>query len=31
MDLGIWDTDTIEIKAGTDAEILLIEVPMDEQ
>ena len=26
--LGIWDTDQLDIKAGTDAEILLIEVPM---
>lgn len=26
--LGIWETDTITIKAGTDAEILLIDVPM---
>lgn len=25
---GIWDTDTISIKATTDAEVLLIEVPM---
>lgn len=27
--LGIWDTDTIEIKADTDAEFLLIDVPME--
>jgi len=27
--LGIWDVDTIEIVAGTDAEILLIDVPME--
>lgn len=26
--LGIWDTDTLEIKVLTDAEVLLIEVPM---
>ena len=26
--LGIWDTDTIAIKASTDAELLLIDVPM---
>jgi quercetin 2,3-dioxygenase len=25
---GVWDTDKISIKAGTDAEILLMEVPM---
>src|SRR4051812_20263744 len=28
--LGIWDIDTLEMKAGTDVELLLIEVPMDE-
>ena len=27
--LGIWDTDSIEIKADTDAEFLLIDVPME--
>jgi len=27
--LGIWDVDTIDILAGTNAEILLIDVPMD--
>jgi redox-sensitive bicupin YhaK (pirin superfamily) len=26
--LGIWDTDTLQITASTDAEILLIDVPM---
>lgn len=26
--LGVWDTDRFELKADTDAEILLIEVPM---
>lgn len=26
--LGIWDVDILEIEAGTDAELLLIEVPM---
>jgi redox-sensitive bicupin YhaK (pirin superfamily) len=25
---GIWDTDRISIRAGSDAEILLMEVPM---
>jgi redox-sensitive bicupin YhaK (pirin superfamily) len=29
--LGVWDTNTISIKADTDAEILLIEVPMQEE
>lgn len=28
---GIWDTDKIDIKANTDAEILLIDVPMHDQ
>lgn len=27
--LGVWDTDTIEIKATQDSEILLIDVPMN--
>ena len=27
--LGIWETETLDIKAGTDAEILLIDVPMN--
>lgn len=27
--LGVWDTDIIEISAGTDATVLLIEVPMN--
>lgn len=27
--IGLWDTDTVPIKALTDANILLIEVPMD--
>lgn len=27
--LGIWDTESIEIKASTDAEFLLIDVPME--
>lgn len=26
--IGIWDVDTLEIKAGTDVELLLIDVPM---
>jgi len=28
--LGIWDTDTISILAGSEAEFLLMEVPMTE-
>lgn len=27
--LGVWDTDTLDITAGSDAEILLMEVPMN--
>ncbi len=26
--LGIWDTDTVQFSASTDAEVLLMEVPM---
>jgi redox-sensitive bicupin YhaK (pirin superfamily) len=29
--LGVWDVDSIDIKADTDAEVLLIEVPMNEE
>lgn len=29
--IGIWDIDKLDISAGTDAQILLIEVPMNEE
>lgn len=29
--IGIWDIDKVDISAGTDAKILLIEVPMNEE